>query len=149
MHTQGSLLLLVLSALCAGVAVVFIARQIGPVWDRVSANYVRDLQPTLDALNLNDGRLSEWMRWWGFGIMAVFFVLTFGLGMWPIAPAVIYLIYMAPRFYLQQLIRRRSFVLRDQLVGVVASLANSARAGLSLAQGLENIGAEAASADSR
>jgi tight adherence protein B len=64
------------------------------------------------------------------------------LDMWPVAFIAVYLVYVAPRIYLQQEIARRTMLLRDQLVGTVTALANATRAGLSLAQGIANVAAE-------
>jgi tight adherence protein B len=117
-------------------------RQGEPLWDRISAEYLRTLQPSLTALSLDQQQIPMLMRWWGIGMAATFLVLGLGCHMWPLAVIFTYLEFVAPRFYLQALIARRSFLLRDQLVGVVTAIANATRAGLSLAQGLENVSAE-------
>jgi tight adherence protein B len=135
-------ILLLLSSVAYGAAVFFLARLIEPLWDRIAANYIRDLRPMLTALNLDSGALPQQMRWWGISMAVAFLFVALGLGMWPVAFVATYLIYVAPRIYLQALISQRSFLLRDQLVSSVTGLANATRAGLSLAQGIENVGAE-------
>jgi tight adherence protein B len=60
----------------------------------------------------------------------------------PVAIAAVYMVYVAPRIILEFMIRRRRAVLRDQMVSATVALANTSRAGLSLAQGLETIGNE-------
>jgi tight adherence protein B len=59
-----------------------------------------------------------------------------------VAIAAVYLVYVAPRIILDLMIRRRRALLRDQMVAATIALANSSRAGLSLAQGLETISKE-------
>lgn len=137
-----SALLLFLSSVAIGVGVFFVVRLIEPLWDQVSARYVRDLQPTLQALSLTSERTPELMRWWGVGMAGIFVFFSVGLGMWPVAFVAVYLCYVAPRIYLSMLIGKRAKLLRDQMVGTVTALANATRAGLSLAQGIENVAAE-------
>ncbi len=60
----------------------------------------------------------------------------------PVAIAAVYLVYVAPRIILDLMIRRRRALLRDQMVTATIALANTSRAGLSLAQGLETVGKE-------
>ena len=112
------------------------------VWDAISTRYVADLKPVLDSLSLDQKHTRSWMRWWGISIIGSFVLLTFVLGMFPIALAVVMLLLIAPRWILKFIIARRQKLLRDQLVGGTISLANACRAGLSLAQGLETVGSE-------
>jgi tight adherence protein B len=56
----------------------------------------------------------------------------------------VFLIWIAPRQLIQMAIGRRRSTLRDQMVTACVTLANTTRAGLALAQGLEAISAEAA-----
>lgn len=135
-------ILLLSSSAAYGVAVFFLARLIEPFWDRITADYIRDLRPMLMALNLDDGKIPMRMRWWGIAMAMTFLFVALGLGMWPVAFVATYLIYVAPRIYLQSLIAQRTFLLRDQMVSAVTGLANATRAGLSLAQGIENVAAE-------
>ena len=134
--------LLLASSALYGAAVFCAVRLVEPLWDRLTARYIRDLTPMLQALGLDDGRLPERMRYWGVAMAGVFVVIALGLGMWPVACGAVYLVYVAPRLYLRSLIDRRSYLLRDQMVGLVTGLANAARAGLSLAQGIENVAGE-------
>jgi tight adherence protein B len=111
-------------------------------WDIVSQRYVSDLQPILDSLSMDRTQTQSMLRWWGVSIVGSFIVLTFVLGMLPIAIAVVALLILAPRWILQFMIARRRTLLRDQLVSGTTALANACRAGLSLAQGLESVGSE-------
>ncbi|NND98965.1 MAG: hypothetical protein HKN47_16735 [Pirellulaceae bacterium] len=107
------------------------------VWDRTAIRYVNDLMPTIEALNIDKSKIPKFLRIWGLCILC-----TFGLVFLapPLAIAAVFLVYVAPRLYLNWLISRRRTLIRDQLVGVSAALANTTRAGLSLAQGLEAVG---------
>lgn len=124
-------------------AAVFLAcRSAGSVWDDVTARYVADVTPMLDSLSLDRSRLPRWLRIWGLSLVAAFVVVAFVLRMPPVALAAVYLVYVSPRIALEFMIRRRRAILRDQMVTATVALANTSRAGLSLAQGLETIGEE-------
>lgn len=125
------------------VAILLAAGSLGFYWDRISARYVKDLTPLLEALSIDRANLTNYLRWWGIGIVAVFFIVCFVLGMPPVAIALVYFVYVAPRLVIQWIIARRRKLLRDQMVGATVALANSCRAGLSLAQGLESASREA------
>ena len=115
---------------------------IGGAWDSLTKAFTADLQPKLAALSLDQGQIRTWLRLWGVALVASFLVLGLALNMLPIAFAAVVLLLFAPRYILAEMIRRRRTLLRDQLVGGTTALANACRAGLSLAQGLETVGAE-------
>lgn len=125
-----------------GVAGFIAARSVVGAWDLVSQRFVADLKPMLESLSLDQKQIQHLLRWWGISLVASFVVLTFVLGMLPIAVAVVLLLVFAPRWVLRWMIRRRRTLLRDQLVGGTTALANACRAGLSLAQGLETVSGE-------
>src|SRR5205085_687207 len=56
--------------------------------------------------------------------------------------ALIFFVYVAPRYVLEFVIARRRSLLRDQMVGASTAMANAARAGLALGQALESISKE-------
>jgi tight adherence protein B len=124
-------------------AAVFLACQSGgPAWDDVTRRYVADLTPKLDSLSLDRTELSSYLRIWGMSLVGAFVIVAFVFQMPPVAIAAVYLVYVAPRIILDLMIRRRRALLRDQMVAATIALANSSRAGLSLAQGLETISKE-------
>lgn len=125
-----------------GVAGFLAARSVVGAWDIVSQGYVSDLKPMLESLSLDQKQIQHLLRWWGISLVGSFVVLTFVLGMFPIAVAVLLLLVFTPRWVLRLMIKRRRMLLRDQLVGGTTALANASRAGLSLAQGLETVSAE-------
>lgn len=115
---------------------------IGGVWDDLSRRYLSDLYPMLEALSIDPAKYKTYLRWWGICLISSLLVLGFALNMFPIAIAVMLLVFFAPRWILQSVIAGRQRLLRDQMVGGAIALANSSRAGLSLAQGLETVSKE-------
>ena len=106
------------------------------VWDRIAQRYVADLMPTIQAMQIDESRIPKFLRIWG-GCMLLAGSLLFIAP--PLAVPGIYFVYIAPRLYLKRLIAHRRSLIRDQLVGATEALANTSRAGLSLAQGLEAV----------
>src|SRR4051812_1872448 len=132
----------VFSSLTMGAATFFAATSAPSVWDRVTQKYVADLTPTIRALGIDESKIPTYLRWWGIALVANFMVFAFVLRMFPVALPTTYLAYIAPRLWLKWKIRQRQFRLRDQLVGATVALANTARAGMSLSQGIESVAKE-------
>jgi tight adherence protein B len=132
----------IISSLMVFAAVFLACRSGGGVWDDVTARYVADVTPMLDSLSLDRSRLPKYLRIWGISLVAAFVIVAFVLRMPPVALAAVYLVYVSPRIILDFMIRKRRAILRDQMVAATIALANTSRAGLSLAQGLETIGNE-------
>jgi tight adherence protein B len=130
------------SSVLVFVAVLLAIRSAGAVWADVTARYVSDITPMLDSLSLDHSKLPGYLRIWGISLVAAFIFVAFILRMPPISLAAVYLVYVSPRIILDFMIRKRRAVLRDQMVSATVALANTSRAGLSLAQGLETIGNE-------
>jgi Flp pilus assembly protein TadB len=134
---------MLLSSALLFAAVFLAAMWTGPAWDSYTKRYISDLRPRLIALGLDDDGVVKALRWWGialFGTLVVFGVLA---GMPPVALGLAYVVFVVPRFILDHLIARRRMTLRDQMVRASGALANTARAGLSLQQGLEKVSQEA------
>lgn len=131
------------SSVLIALAVFLAGLWIGPLWDSVAKKQIADLTPILHVLNMDTTRLPGYMRWWGTAMVAVFFFFAILLGAPLLAPFFVFLVYVTPRFVLEGRIARRRSLLRDQMVGASVTLANAARAGLSLAQGLESLSKEA------
>lgn len=130
------------SSVLVFVAVYLACRSGGPVWDEVTKRYIADVTPMLDSLSIDHSQLSGYLRIWGISLVVAFVGVAFVLQMPPVALAAVYLVYVAPRIILEFMIRRRRALLRDQMVSSTIALANTTRAGLSLAQGLETVGNE-------
>ena len=79
------------------------------------------------------------MRLWGLMLAAILFVGGVVFGKIILAIGVFLLVVSLPRIFLDAMIERRKIKLRDQLVTASVGLANTTRAGLTLAQGFENI----------
>jgi tight adherence protein B len=136
------MLLPILSTVLVFAAVYLAAGSVGSVWDQVTRRYVADITPMLDSLSLDRSHLPGYLRIWGISLIVSFVGVAFILRMPPLALAAVYLVYVAPRIILDFMIRRRRAQLRDQMVTATIALANTSRAGLSLAQGLETVGNE-------
>ena len=140
-HDPPYLLMLLASGLVF--AGVFLAAMwIGPAWDSYTRRYIGDLRPRLMALGLDSQGVVRALRWWGVALFSTLLVFGVLAGMPPVALGLAYVVFVSPRFILDYLINRRRVKLRDQMVRVAASLANTARAGLALQQGLVTVAAE-------
>ncbi|NLS97913.1 MAG: hypothetical protein GXX96_37720 [Planctomycetaceae bacterium] len=117
--------------------------RIGPVWDTAADNHMGELSLKFKRLSLSEDRLRVFLRIWGVALIASVALLGYVAHKPPLAAFAAFLVYVAPRYVLDHLIRRRSRLLRDQLVGAAVALANAVKAGLSIAQGLETVSAEA------
>lgn len=131
--------LITLGSITIFAAVYLAVILLGPAWDHVSSRAMANLTPRLNDLQIGTERLSQYLRYWGSAMLISFITLFFFLGQIPLSFAVTYLIYVAPHYIIEFIIARRRRLLRDQMVGASVGLANSVRAGLSLAQGLESI----------
>lgn len=139
MNPQQALLL---SSLLIAVAVALFFLWIGPVWDGIARKQIADLTPSMRELSMETAKLPGFLRWWGAAMVGTFFLLAFLAGTPLLAPFFVYLVYVAPRLILEARIARRRRLLRDQMVGAGVTLANSCRAGLSFAQGLDGLSRE-------
>jgi tight adherence protein B len=133
---------ILISSTLVFVAVLLALHSGGAVWDDVTSRYVADITPKLDSLSIDHATLPKYLRIWGISLVAAFVIVAFILRMPPVALAAVYLVYVSPRIILDFMIRKRRAMLRDQMVSATVALANTSRAGLSLAQGLETIGTE-------
>lgn len=130
---------MLLGPLFTALAVLTGYRPVARVWDRVSSAKVRDLSERIRALHMDDKQVQFWMRVWGGTMLGSFVLVWFILRMPTVAVVLVFLIYQSPRLLLASAIRRRTYVLRDQLVGAGIGLANACRSGLSLAQAFEAV----------
>lgn len=128
-----------LASLVTALAVLAAYRPILLLWDRISSAKIRDLSDRIRALRMNDEQVNFWMRVWGGSMAGTLIVFWFLFRMPTVAVVLVFLIYQSPRLLLAGAIRRRSYLLRDQLVGAGIGLANACRSGLSLAQAFEAV----------
>ena len=136
--------LLLLSSSLVFLTVLTASGSIGPLWDRYSQQYVGDLIESMRSLGTDDKRINAYMRWWGICMVAAPFILGVLFRMVPLALGAAYLVFVAPRYVLGWQISRRRSLLSRQMVRASVAMANSARAGLSLAQGLDVVASDAA-----
>ena len=112
---------------------------LGPAWDEFTTRFISDLRPRLQALGIEEDKILGMMRLWGLGLAAIMFIGGVVLGKIILAVGVFLFVVSLPRIILDMMIERRKIRLRDQLVTAAVGLANTTRAGLTLAQGFQNI----------
>ena len=123
-------------------SVFLLTHTIFQAWDAWAAGYVARQMLQAKALGLDQERIQNALRWWGVACVLVVAVVGVGLRMFPIAIALLILLMFAPRWFFAWAIRKRQDLLRDQMVGCTVALANAARAGQSLIQGLQAVSQE-------
>lgn len=131
-----------LTSLLAFASVFLAAQWLGPAWDSVAQRHIADITPRLQALGMDDDKVSQWMRYWGICMFGCFLVVGVIMQMVPIGIGLAFLVFISPRFILDQLIEQRRTKLRDQLVRATTGIANGCRAGLSLAQSIDKVAQE-------
>src|SRR5581483_11232297 len=140
MHLTTELLIL-LSSLAVGFSVALGMGWVLPVWDRFTRWRFEQLVPEWTDLGFDPEDLLRYHRWWGLALLGVLIVGA-ALGSPGLGVACAGLIYFVPTYYVRAQLRQRRTLLRDQMVSACLGLANAARAGLSLPQGLEVISEE-------
>ena len=131
-----------LSTVLVAVAGAVVAEPLLAAWDRISRSYVGKLDEMLAKLRLDPNNLTVGMRLWGLSALGI--ILFFGVycAMWPIMVALLGVLYLLPKIIIQVLIKRRSNLLRDQLLSALSVIANSVRAGLAIEAAIETAAQE-------
>jgi tight adherence protein B len=137
-----TILWIVATAAVSAIAVTLATIRICPVWDSLANRQLGELASQFHRLSLSEEKLRLWLRVWGVTLAASIYLLWSVAKMPPLAIFVAFLVYVAPRYIADYLVRRRSHLLRDQLVASAVALANAVKAGLAVAQGLETVAAE-------
>lgn len=130
------------SSACVFGAVFCFAREWVPLWDRIAGGYVADLLPTMRDLGMDERQVGRLMRGWGLALAFVVVVFGILLAMPPVALGLLGILLIVPRIYLDYRISERRRALRDQLVRGTTALANSARAGMALVEGIATVALE-------
>ncbi len=138
------LVLLLIASGLWGCAMALAAHRLPPILDAIIRQQLGQHLTRAGDLGLPHEIFQQILRLWPISVVVLFVAIWRGLGMLPLALVVTGLVYVAPRLLILYLIRLRENRLRDQMVGTAVGLANATRAGLSLAQGLETVAAEAA-----
>ena len=120
-------------------SVATLVMYLGPAWDEFTSRFISDLRPRLEALGIEEDNVLGMMRLWGLALAAILFIGGVVLGKIILAIGVFLFVVSLPRLILDSMIERRKIKLRDDLVTASVGLANTTRAGLTLAQGFENI----------
>lgn len=135
---------LILTAMSSGMALgatTLGAMRFVEVCDELVKARLGELMVQAHALTLPTDKLKAWLRLWCVAIVVLPILLYF-YGLVLLVPAAIALIYVAPNYVLKFIIDRRRTLLRDQLVPAIQGLANAVQAGLTLPQGLAEVGRE-------
>ena len=131
-----------LASLVVGLAATLGCEPCLRLWDALALRRLRALIPLAQTVGISEAGLRLGMRAWGLALIGVAPLVLFLFGSLVLVPVAVGLMYLSPEWILRMIIHRRRRRLRDQLVGVCFALANTARAGLSLAQGLQLAGRE-------
>lgn len=135
-------LLLLVTSLMTFTAAMWGAERIGPVWSALTARRMGQLGPRAEAVGFDRSRIESWLVWWGVALIVIPVAFWYLLDLPLVGLAVAYFVFILPRHLLDYQIQRRKRLLRDQLVPATQGLANAARAGLTLHQGLAEIAGE-------
>ncbi len=124
------------------IAGALVANSLRPAWDDFASRFVSNQFRRVQTLSMDDSKIQLGLRAWGCLLAANLIGVGFLLNMFPVALGLTGLLLIAPRWLLVWMIRKRTTLLRDQMVGCTRALANSARAGQSLTQALESVAAD-------
>lgn len=141
-YTPPSVFALLFTSVLAFASIFLMAKWLGPAWDAIAQRHIGDITPRLKALGLDEEDVSGWMRWWGVAMFGSFLFFGVILQMIPVGFGIAFIVFVAPRFLLDQMIEKRQQKLRDQLVRASVGVANACRAGLSLPQSIEKVATE-------
>jgi Flp pilus assembly protein TadB len=132
-------LALLTSSALAGAAVIVGFGRLLPAWDAFARGPFDAQAAALESLGVPSGLIVAGLRVWGSVLAATPIVVGPVLGMYILAPPTMLLVYRAPAWILAAAVDERRRTLRDQLVPFCSALANAARSGLALPQGLEEV----------
>ena len=121
------------------VAVFLALQRLTPVWDRMAERQMGELSIRFRKLGLDEERMLLLLRLWGVTLVCGTAFIWIWLGKPPLACVFAFLVYVAPRHILDFLVRYRTRLIRDQLVGVTVGVGNAVGAGLSLAQAIKSV----------
>jgi Flp pilus assembly protein TadB len=136
-------LLFVASSLTIGLGIALAWEPLVTTWDELALGQVRDCVALGRTVGLPETQVRAGMRVWGLALVGIPAALIGLAQAVTLVPVTVWIVYLAPRWILTAVIGRRRRRLRDQLVPVCFTLANTSRAGLSLAQGIRLAGTEA------
>ncbi len=129
----------ILGTICMLASISTLVMFLGPAWDEFTSRFISDLRPRLHALAISEENVLSMMRLWGLGLAAILFIGGVVMGKIILAIGVFLFVVSLPRIILDSMIENRKIKLRDQLVSATVGLANTTRAGLTLAQGFASI----------
>ena len=108
-----------------------------PIWDRFATRRMGTRVERCLQLGFKEEHVKLGLRAWGALTSLTLLSIWLFLKMPPVAVVCTFFVYVAAPHVFDWLIREREALLRDQLVGVTSSLANTVEAGQTLHEGLE------------
>lgn len=124
-----------------GVAVALFAACGAPVWDQFVARHYRGVIERMEVLDLDPRKAIVLLRLGGLALLGLL-ILGATFAFLPLAICLAVISLGLPRWLMDEVIRRRSSRLRDQMVRACVGMANASRAGLGLPAALESISRE-------
>ncbi|MBI1324073.1 hypothetical protein GC170_12930 [bacterium] len=125
------------SSLLTGCAVAMGVDVALPIWDGLLRKRVGKLEETLIALGFDTSPLTLLLRLWCVALFTIPPAVWFGLKLGFVALPVAFVVWHSPMWIATVIIKKRKRLMRDQMIPLCVSLANSARSGLSLPQAME------------
>jgi Flp pilus assembly protein TadB len=130
---------MILGSGLAGTAVAIGSNRILPAWDIVSRRRISSLMRMVEALSIPDAAITAGLHAWGVLLIAIPVLIGPVLGMYILIVPMLMLLYQSPKWILSWVISTRATMIRDQMVPLCLALANTARSGMSLPRGLEEV----------
>lgn len=130
---------LVVGSACVALAVPLAMIRGAPVFDSIVSTVLRDRSAAWERLGLPRGGLVIGMRIWMVTLISVFAGFWWGLHMPPIAIVLTGLVAWAPKLLIDEILRQRRTLLRDQLVTATHLLASQTEAGQTLAVAIQSV----------
>lgn len=128
-----------LSTLCVGLSAGMIAQVFLKSWDEILHKRIAHLEVTMQSLGFDTGKVVYYLRLWSIAMVFVPFVVLNWLELGFVVFPVTFALWKSPLWIMKYMIETRKKLIRDQIVPLCVSLANSARSGLSLPKGLEDV----------
>ena len=128
-----------LSTIGVGLSVGMLAEVFLDRWDDLLHKRIAHLEETMQALGFDTRHISHYLRLWSVSMVIVPLLVLIGMDLGVVVFPVAFILWKLPLWIMNYLIDKRKKLFRDQMIPLCVSLANSARSGLSLPKGLEDV----------
>lgn len=130
-----------IASILLGIAVAIAIDAAPQLWKSGMQSLLAGPWATARRLHLPDSQIEFYLRAWIVLLVANIIVVGVAGGMLLLASVLTLLLLALPRWGLHAALVRQKRILRDQMVACAIGMSNSARAGQSLVQGLEEVAA--------